>query len=291
MGGGVSLAIKDRPDLKGHRMHLSNVIKSNLAGDPVNWNLTKKKWEGVSADPWGVTTKLDFSLESGFLATRKLKVSMGMLELLFTEKLVFLSLSGNKFATGNVQCLKLCEHLMTVNLGKCGVHGDLRVFGKMPSLISLDLAHSKVVGAVGVLAACSGLEELNLRHTKVGGDLGEIKDLPLTRLDLASTQVKGHLSVFEEMSQMVDLRIGATKIKGDVEAFWEWTQVTALDLSNLDGVEGDLGSFENCAALELLVLTCTGVDVDSLGKVRGKLKGCNIQVSNNTKMDGALTGP
>lgn len=56
--------------------------------------------------------QVDFSLSSGFLAGRKFKANLAEIDLLFTDKLIELNLSGNKFLNGNISSVGVSEFLM-----------------------------------------------------------------------------------------------------------------------------------------------------------------------------------
>lgn len=91
-----------------------------------------------------VANQVDFSERSGFLAGRKLKLSIGEMEKVLTDKLEVLKLGGNKGLTGNMAVLEPCLALKHLALGRSGVFGELHVLEKCFLLTYLDLGDTKV---------------------------------------------------------------------------------------------------------------------------------------------------
>jgi len=56
----------------------------------------KKNFEGIRANPWGLTTRIDLSEKSGFMEGRKYRMNIGECKKLLTDKLEVFSLGGNK---------------------------------------------------------------------------------------------------------------------------------------------------------------------------------------------------
>mmetsp|Transcript_75198 Transcript_75198/g.151170 ORF Transcript_75198/g.151170 Transcript_75198/m.151170 type:complete len:291 (-) Transcript_75198:269-1141(-) len=284
MGGAASnVLVKDRPDMKGHRAFLVGEVKDRVRGLPVQWHLTKKNFEGFTMSPWGIVTKVNMSEDTGFLEGRKVKVSMGELERVMTDKLVEFSLGGNPQVTGNIFTLNVCLGLLKVNLSKCKAYGELEVFSKCPLLQSLDLGDSKVVGDIAHLSGCTMLSKLVLRWTKCGGELSGLADLPLATLDLCGTQVHGNVAFIATLANtLTEVRLQRSNVSGDVMAFENCEMVEVVDLGRMPHIEGDIGSFELCVALKTLNVTETRVDIDNLGSLSKTLKDCDIRASANT---------
>ena len=135
--------MRERPDVKGHRAFLVGEVKDLVRGEPLNWSLTRKTFQGVQLSPWGVVTKINMGADTGFLEGRKIKLAMGILQTVFTEKLVEISLSGNPQVSGNIETLAPCLFLKTIKLNKTKVFGELASFTRFQLLEVLDIGDKK----------------------------------------------------------------------------------------------------------------------------------------------------
>ena len=96
-----------------------------MRGLPVRWSLTQRHFEGIKFTPWGVLERIQMGLSSDWFNGRKVKLNLGAWEHLFTDIVLSVDMGGNKEVTGAVGVFQVCTFIVSIDLHKCPVHGDL----------------------------------------------------------------------------------------------------------------------------------------------------------------------
>ena len=229
----IGLATNDSIVVKVSGAHLTDgTLTSNLGNSKTITNADGIVWLYVSND-----TDATLTIDNKYALTNINVVKPGGKESL-ARSIYF-----------DIEDIKYCTNLNTLNLPFTQVSGDISAVSKLTNLITLNLSSTQVSGDISAISQLTALTSLALSNTQVSGDISVVSKLTaLTNLSLNSTQVSGDISAVSQLTGLTYLNLINTQISGDISAVSKLTNLTTLNLDNIN-VSGKIDSLANLTKL------------------------------------------
>jgi len=150
---------------------------------------------------------------------------------------------------GRLEILVACSNLIILDVSESQLSGDLSIFREpqgekrflLPQLAELNLSETKVEGDMRVFGDLPQLTTLNLTACpRVHGTLIFLQtDINLKKLSLGRTRITGNVKVLKPLINLEEIHLTGLNVIGNVEVFEDFPFLKIIDLMDCDKIKGN----------------------------------------------------